>query len=116
MVRLNKSAISEEVSELNLERALAEIFEEIRYKYPLTEPSAYQKKKVTSKVHPLKAKTSEMGDLNNSISEDSTEIESPPLSPIISGVPTRKVRKTRVKYFEMVRFIIFRKFFTLNDD
>lgn len=106
-MHLNKSVISEEVSQPNLGRVLDGIFEEIKYKYPLTEPSAYQKCKDSSKTELLKAKTCELSDLSYSSSEPSTESESPPLSPIITGVPTRKVNKTKVNYFSMVRFINF---------
>ena len=103
LLHLNKSNNSLEVSQLGISEALEEIFREIRCKYPLTEPSTYQ---ISKEHHTDKTSIYDLPDPSTGPSETDTPIELFTLTQIFTGIPTRKITKTRVNYFNAVRFII----------
>jgi hypothetical protein len=103
LLHLNKSNNSLEVSQLGISDALEGIFREIRCRYPLTEPSMYQ---TTKEHHIHKTSIYDMPDPSTGPSETDIPIELFTLSQIFTGIPTRKTTKTRVNYFNAVRFII----------
>ena len=103
---LNKSASTEVPINLNVATVMEYIFEDIN-KDQIKHPNPYQadrkivKKKDLSQSEDL---SFEEGDFDDSVSSESlsTEMESPPFSPIISYSPKKKQEKTSITQFKPV--------------